>query len=82
MSNYLVCMGFDNLNGNIYYDEKLGLVDINLDMENNHSTLNFSLNLSQAKVLNEFLANVIALANIKSIKKSNLFGDIKIDIKE
>lgn len=82
MSNYLVCMGFDNLNGNIYYDEKLGLVDINLDMENNHSTLNFSLNLSQAKVLNEFLANVIALANIKSIKKSDLFGDIKIDIKE
>lgn len=82
MSNYLVCMGFDNLNGNIYYDEKLGLVDINLDMENNHSTLNFSLNLSQAKVLNEFLANVIALANIKSIKKSDLFGDIKIDMKE
>lgn len=82
MSNYLVCIGFDNLNGNIYYDEKLGLVDINLDMENNHSTLNFSLNLSQAKVLNEFLANVIALANIKSIKKSDLFGDIKIDIKE
>ena len=23
MSNYLICMGFDNLNGDIHYDEKL-----------------------------------------------------------
>ena len=27
MSNYLICMGFDNLNGDIHYDEKLGLVN-------------------------------------------------------
>ena len=33
MSNYLICMGFDNLNGDIHYDEKLGLVNINLDTE-------------------------------------------------
>lgn len=82
MSNYLVCMGFDNLHGDIYYDEKLGLVNINLDTENNQHSLNFSLNLSQVKVLNEFLTNVIFSANIKNINKNNLFGDIKIDVKE
>ena len=82
MSNYLVCMGFDNLNGDIHYDEKLGLVNINLNTEDTHSSLNFSLNLSQAKVLNEFLTNVIFSANIKNINKNNLFGDIKIDVKE
>lgn len=83
MSNYLVCMGFDNLHGDIYYDEKLGLVNINLDTEDiNNSNLNFSLNLSQAKVFNEFLANVIASANIQNINKGNLFGDIKLDVEE
>lgn len=54
MSNYLICMGFDNLNGDIHYDEKLGLVNINLDTEDTHSSLNFSLNLSQAKFLMNF----------------------------
>ena len=73
MSNYLVCMGFDNLNGDIHYDEKLGLVNINLDTEDTHNTLNFSLNLSQAKVLNEFLANVIALANIKKHQEKVIY---------
>ena len=82
MSNYLICMGFDNLNGDIHYDEKLGLVNINLDIEDTHSSLNFSLNLSQAKILNEFLANVIASANIQNINESNLFGDLKIDVEE
>ena len=70
MSNYLICMGFDNLNGDIHYDEKLGLVNINLDTEDTHSSLNFSLNLSQAKVFNEFLANVIASANIQNINEN------------
>lgn len=62
--------------------EMLGIVNINLDTEDTHSSLNFSLNLSQAKVFNEFLANVIASANIQNINESNLFGDLKIDVEE
>lgn len=62
--------------------KNLGLVNINLDTENNQHSLNFSLNLSQAKVLNEFLTNVIFSANIQNINESNLFGDLKIDVEE
>lgn len=51
MTSHFICAGFEDVESEINFDEKIGLVNINLSMPDSKEDIFLSLNLMQASVL-------------------------------
>lgn len=79
MSSHFVCAGFEDLMGDISLDEKLGLVNININDSKDNKYF-ISLSYMQTQVLTKMLKNVLMQADVKRANESNLFGDLRLGI--
>lgn len=82
MTNHFICAGFEDVVSEINFDEKFGLVNINLSMPDSREDIFLSLNLMQANVLTKFLQNTLAQADVKTVNKVNIFGDLIVKMKK
>lgn len=82
MTNHFICAGFEDVVSEINFDEKFGLVNINLSMPDSREDIFLSLNLMQANVLTKFLQNTLAQADVKTVNKANIFGDLIVKMKK
>ena len=76
MIHHFICAGFEDIVSEINFDEKFGLVNINLSMPDSREDIFLSINLMQANVLAQFLQNTLAQADVKTVNKANIFGDL------
>lgn len=76
MTSHFICAGFEDVVSEISFDEKIGLVNININMPNSKEDIFLSLNLMQANVLAQFLQNILAQADVKTVNRTNIFGDL------
>lgn len=82
MTNHFVCAGFEDVVSEINFDEKFGLVNINLSMPDSREDIFLSLNLMQANVLTQFLQNTLAQVDIKTVNRANIFGDLIVKMRK
>lgn len=82
MTSHFICAGFEDVISEINFDEKIGLVNLNLNMPDSKEDIFLSLNLMQAKVLNQFLENLLSQVNIKTVNRTNVFGDLIIKMQK
>ena len=82
MINHFICAGFEDVVSEINFDEKIGLVNINLSMPDSREDIFLSLNLMQANVLAQFLQNTLAQADVKTVNKANIFGDLIVKMQK
>ena len=76
MTSHFICAGFEDVVSEISFDEKIGLVNINLSMPDSKEDIFLSLNLMQASVLAQFVQNTLAQADVKAVNRTNIFGDL------
>ena len=81
MTNHFICAGFEDVISEINFDEKIGLVNINLSMPDSREDISLSLNLMQAKVFVQFLQNTLAQADVKTVNRANIFGDLIVKMR-
>ena len=60
----------------------IGLVNINLSMPDSKEDIFLSLNLMQANVLTQFLQNTLAQADVKTVNRANIFGDLIVKMRK
>lgn len=82
MTNHFICAGFENVVSEVNFDEKIGLVNINLSMPDSREDIFLSLNLMQASVLAQFLQNILAQADVKTVNRANIFGDLIVKMRK
>ena len=82
MTNHFICAGFEDVISEINFDEKIGLVNINLSMPDSREDFSLSLNLMQAKVFVQFLQNTLAQADVKTVNRANIFGDLIVKMRK
>lgn len=82
MTNHFICAGFEDVVSEINFDEKFGLVNINLSMPDSREDIFLSLNLMQANVLAQFLQNILAQADVKTVNRANIFGDLIVKMRK
>lgn len=82
MTNHFICAGFEDVISEINFDEKIGLVNINLSMPDSREDISLSLNLMQAKVFAQFLQNTLAQADVKTVNRANIFGDLIVKMRK
>lgn len=82
MTSHFICAGFEDVVSEISFDEKIGLVNININMPNSKEDIFLSLNLMQANVLAQFLQNTLAQADVKAINRANIFGDLIVKMRK
>ena len=82
MTSHFICAGFEDLVSLINFDEKFGLININLNMPDSREDIFISLNLMQTKVFVQFLQNILAQADIKMVNKENVFGDLIVKMQK
>ena len=80
MTSHFICAGFEDVVSEISFDEKIGLVNINLNMPDSREDIFLSLNLMQASVLAQFVQNTLAQADVKAVNRANIFGDLIVKI--
>lgn len=76
MTSHFICAGFEDVVSEISFDEKIGLVNINLSMPDSKEDIFLSLNLMQASVLAQFVQNTLAQADVKAVNRTNIFADL------
>ena len=82
MTNHFICAGFEDVVSEVNFDEKIGLVNINLSMPDGREDIFLSLNLMQANVLTQFLQNTLAQADVKTVNRANIFGDLIVKMQK
>lgn len=82
MTSHFICAGFEDVESEINFDEKIGLVNINLSMPDSKEDIFLSLNLMQASVLAQFVQNTLAQADVKAINRANIFGDLIVKMRK
>ena len=82
MTSHFICAGFEDVVSEISFDEKIGLVNINLNMPDSREDIFLSLNLMQASVLAQFVQNTLAQADVKAINRANIFGDLIVKMRK
>lgn len=82
MTNHFICAGFEDVVSEVNFDEKIGLVNINLSMPDSREDIFLSLNLMQANVLTQFLQNTLAQADVKTVNRANIFGDLIVKMQK
>lgn len=82
MTNHFICAGFEDVVSEVNFDEKIGLVNINLSMPDSREDIFLSLNLMQASVLAQFLQNILAQADMKTVNRANIFGDLIVKMRK
>lgn len=82
MTSHFICAGFEDVVNEINFDEKIGLVNINLSMPDSREDISLSLNLMQAKVFAQFLQNTLAQADVKTVNRANIFGDLIVKMRK
>lgn len=82
MTSHFICAGFEDVVSEINFDEKIGLVNINLSMPDSREDISLSLNLMQAKVFAQFLQNTLAQADVKTVNRANIFGDLIVKMRK
>ena len=82
MTNHFICAGFEDVVSEVNFDEKIGLVNINLSMPDSREDIFLSLNLMQVNVLTQFLQNTLAQADVKTVNRANIFGDLIVKIRK
>lgn len=82
MTNHFICAGFEDVVSEVNFDEKIGLVNINLSMPDSREDIFLSLNLMQASVLAQFLQNILAQADVKTVNRANIFGDLIVKMRK
>lgn len=82
MTSHFICAGFEDVVSEISFDEKIGLVNINLNMPDSREDIFLSLNLMQASVLAQFVQNTLAQADVKAVNRANIFGDLIVKIRK
>lgn len=82
MTNHFICAGFEDVVSEINFDEKFGLVNINLSMPDSREDIFLSLNLMQASVLVQFVQNTLAQVDIKTVNRANIFGDLIVKMQK
>ena len=82
MTNHFICAGFEDVVSEINFDEKFGLVNINLSMLDSREDIFLSLNLMQATVFAQFLQNTLAQADVKTVNRANIFGDLIVKMQK
>lgn len=82
MTSHFICTGFEDVVSEINFDEKFGLININLNMPDSREDIFISLNLMQTKVFVQFLQNILAQADIKMVNKENVFGDLIVKMQK
>ena len=82
MTSHFICAGFEDVVSEISFDEKIGLVNINLSMPDSKEDIFLSLNLMQASVLAQFVQNTLAQADVKAVNRANIFGDLIVKIRK
>lgn len=82
MIHHFICAGFEDIVSEINFDEKFGLVNINLSMPDSREDIFLSLNLMQASVLTQFVQNTLAQVDIKTVNRANIFGDLIVKMRE
>ena len=82
MTNHFICAGFEDVVSEVNFDEKIGLVNINLSMPDSREDIFLSLNLMQASVLAQFLQNRLAQADVKTVNRANIFGDLIVKMRK
>lgn len=82
MTSHFICAGFEDVVSEINFDEKIGLVNINLSMLDSKEDIFLSLNLMQASVLAQFVQNTLAQADVKAVNRANIFGDLIVKIRK
>ncbi|MBM6833911.1 hypothetical protein [Megamonas hypermegale] len=82
MTSHFICAGFEDVVSEINFDEKIGLVNINLNMPDSKEDIFLSLNLMQASVLAQFVQNTLAQADVKAVNRANIFGDLIVKIRK
>lgn len=76
MTSHFICAGFEDVVSEISFDEKIGLVNINLSMPDSKEDIFLSLNLMQASVLAQFVQNTLAQTDVKAVNRTNIFADL------
>lgn len=82
MTNHFICAGFEDVVSEVNFDEKIGLVNINLSMPDSREDIFLSLNLMQASVLAQFLQNILAQVDVKTVNRANIFGDLIVKMRK
>ena len=82
MTSHFIWIGFEDIVSEINFDEDSGLVYINFNVPDSGEDISLSLNLMQAKVFAQFLQNILAQANIKTVNRANVFGDLIVKMKK
>ncbi len=82
MTNHFICAGFEDVVSEVNFDERIGLVNINLSMPDSKEDIFLSLNLMQANVLTQFLQNTLAQADVKTVNRANIFGDLIVKMRK
>ena len=82
MTSHFICAGFEDVVSEVNFDEKIGLVNINLSMPDGREDIFLSLNLMQANVLTQFLQNTLAQADVKTVNRANIFGDLIVKMQK
>lgn len=80
MTSHFICAGFEDVVSEINFDEKFGLININ--MPDSREDIFISLNLMKTKVFVQFLQNILAQADIKMVNKENIFGDLIVKMQK
>ena len=82
MTNHFICAGFEDVVSEVNFDEKIGLVNINLSMPDSKEDIFLSLNLMQVNVLTQFLQNTLAQADVKTVNRANIFGNLIVKMRK
>lgn len=82
MTSHFICAGFEDVVSEINFDEKFGLININLNMPDSREDIFISLNLMQTNVFVQFLQNTLAQADIKTVNRENVLGDLIVKMQK
>lgn len=82
MTNHFICAGFEDVVSEVNFNKKYGLININLSMPDSKEDIFLSLNLMQASVLAQFVQNILAQVDIKTVNRANIFGDLIVKMRK
>ena len=82
MTHHFICAGFEDVVSEVNFDEKFGLVNINLSILDSREDIFLSLNLMQASVLAQFVQNILAQVDVKTVNRANIFGDLIVKMQK
>lgn len=73
MTSHFICAGFEDVVSEINFDEKFGLININLNMPDSREDIFISLNLMQTKSICAIFTKYIGTGRYKNGKQRKCF---------